>query len=514
MRGITKEGAASAAAVHDGAGLTRLLARLGCRGDLIVVSNRAPWVHKHTPGGIVAERPVGGLVTALEALLAAQDGCWIAHGSGDADRAASDVHGHALAAHTPAAYRLRRLWLSQDEVDGHYHGMANQGLWPLCHEAGVAPLLRSADWRRYRAVNQRFADAVVAEARSERPVVLVQDYHLALVPRMVRERLPQAVVIAFWHIPFPSPARWAAFPWRAEMMAGLLESDLVGLQTGADLAHFEAARAACAGFRLDPGRARAGAYPVSIAWPPSGPQTASPQASARTLVDGRFKVGAGVRLLLGVDRLDYTKGIAERLQAFERLLERRPDLRGGVTLLQVSAPGRAAPAYRQLEAQVRMLAARINARFGDTHWTPVALHLDGADAATVTACYRACDACLVTSLHDGMNLVAKEFVAARSDLRGVLVLSRRAGAAAELRHALAVDPRDIDALADALEEALGMSPREQAVRMAAMRSAVRRHTVFDWAARLLEDGMRAAREHALARRGAGRTSRAVLEAAA
>jgi trehalose 6-phosphate synthase len=500
--------------VRDGAGLTRLLARLGCRGDLIVVSNRAPWVHTHTPAGIVAAQPAGGLVTALEALLAAQDGCWIAHGSGDADRAASDAHGHALASQTPAAYRLRRLWLSQDEVDGHYHGLANDGLWPLCHEAGVAPLFRSADWRRYRAVNQRFADAVVAEARSERPVVLVQDYHLALVPRMVRARLPQAVVIAFWHIPFPAPARWAAFPWRAEMMAGLLESDVVGLQTGADLAHFEAARAACA----DHGRACAGAYPVSIAWPQTVAETAPAQAAtraaARQLIEDRFKVTAGVRVLLGVDRLDYTKGIPERLQAFERLLERRPALRGGVTLLQVTAPGRPGPAYRRLEQQVRRLAARINARFGDADWTPVALHLDGADAATVSACYRACDACLVTSLHDGMNLVAKEFVAARADLRGALVLSRHAGAAAELRHALAVDPRDLDALADALEAALAMAPHEQAARMAAMRSTVRRHTVFGWAARLLEDGMRAAEVHALARfDGAGEPS-AVLEAAA
>lgn len=519
MRGMKTVGAVpGAAAVRDGAGLTRLIARLGCRGDLIVVSNRAPRVHSHTLDGIVATRPAGGLVTALEAVLAAQDGCWIAHGSGDADRAASDANGHALASDAAAAYRLRRLWLSQDEVDGYYHGLANEGLWPLCHDAGVAPLLRSADWRCYRAVNQRFADAVVAEARSERPVVLVQDYHLALVPRMVRARLPQAVVIAFWHIPFPAPAHWASFPWRAELMAGLLASDLVGLQTGADLAHFEAARAASA----DHGRACAGAYPVSIAWPqavaPTVAQTAPAQAAtraaARRLIEERFQVAAGVRLLLGVDRLDYTKGIPERLQAFERLLERRPALRGAVSLLQVTAPGRAGPAYRQLEQQVRRLAARINARFGDAHWTPVALHLDGADAATVTACYRACDACLVTSLHDGMNLVAKEFVAARVDLRGVLVLSRHAGAAAELGHALAVDPRDLDALAGALEAALVMAPHEQAARMAAMRSAVRRHTVFGWAARLLEDGMRAAGVHAPARPEGASEPSAVLEAAA
>ncbi len=484
----------SADAVRDAAGLTRLLGRLGGAGDcgdLIVVSNRAPWIHSHTSTGPVARRPAGGLVTALETVLAAQGGCWIAHGSGEADRITSDSQGHVLARHLPSPYRLRRLWLSDEEVDGHYHGMANEGLWPLCHDAGVAPVLRGADWRRYREVNRRFADAVADEARSERPVVLVQDYHLALVPRMIRERLPQAIVIAFWHIPFPPPQAWLGFPWREELMAGLLSSDLVGVQTAADLAHLGALRAMSA----SSGRAAAGAYPISIAWPEAAERTAPPAASrdaARRLVEGRFGVPPRVRLLLGVDRLDYTKGIAERLQAFECLLERRPDLHGRVSLLQVTAPGRAGPAYRWLEHTVRTVAMRINARFGDAAWRPVLLHLDGADAATVADCYRACDVCLVTSLHDGMNLVAKEFVAARADLRGALVLGRRAGAAAELRQALAVDPRDIGALAATIAAALAMPRHEQALRMAAMRAVLRRRTVFGWAGRLLEDGMRAA----------------------
>ena len=492
--------------VRDAAGLVRLLDRLGAGNDLLVASNRAPCVHTRTPDGIAAHRPPGGLVTALEAVLGARGGCWIAHGSGDADRATSDAFGHVLPEHLPANYRLHRLWLSEAEVDGHYHRLSNEGLWPLCHAAGVAPVFDEADWRCYRAVNQRFADALVAEARTERPVVLVQDYHLALVPRMVRARLPHAVVITFWHIPFPAPHAWSAMPWRAELMAGLLCSDLVGVQTAGDLAHFSAARAACVLPQMT-GRAVAGAYPISIAWPQAAGCTATradegdERAAARRMVASRFGVRLGVslgadmdvRLLLGVDRLDYTKGIPERLLAFERLLENRPALRGKVVLLQVAAPGRAAlAAYRALDARVRTLVARINARFGDADWTPVMLHLHGADAATVAACYRACDACLVTSLHDGMNLVAKEFVAARDDLRGALVLSRHAGAAGELRHALTVDPRDIDALAKAIGTALAMPLHEQATRMASMRGVVRRHTVFGWAARLLDDGLRAA----------------------
>jgi len=474
-----------AAEVRDAAGLARLLARMECGGDIIVVSHRAPWIHRHTASGIVGERPAGGVVTALEAVLAGQGGCWIAHGSGDADRATCDSRGQVLARHLPGSYRLRRLWLSDAEVAGYYDGMANEALWPLCHEAGVEPVLRDADWACYQRVNQRFADAVVAEARSERPLVLVQDYHLALVPRMVRARLPDAVIVSFWHIPFPAPQALARFPWRAELMRGLLASSVVGVQTAADLARFAQARAACS----SPGSAVSNAYPVSIAWPA---QQDVPDDAARQRIRARFAVAPGLRLLLGVDRMDYTKGIVERLRAFSLFLDRHPEQIGRVALLQVAAPGRMALApYRRLDRSVRLLVARINRRHGRAGYTPVLLHAGGLDAGGVADCYRACDVCLVTSLQDGMNLVAKEFVAARADLRGVLVLSRCAGAADELTHALPVDPRDIPALTDAIAAALAMPDAEQAARMSAMRAVVREHSVFRWAARLIEDGVAA-----------------------
>jgi len=473
--------------VRDSADLARLLAQLGCGDDLIVVSNRAPCVHSHTDDGIVARRPAGGLVTALEAVLANEGGCWIAHGSGDADRATCDAQGHVLKRHLDAPYRLRRLWLDEDEVAGYYDGLSNEGLWPLCHRTGVEPTFRARDWEHYVRVNRRFADAVAAEASTSRPVVLVQDYHLALVPRMVRERLPDAVIVLFWHIPFPAPQRLARLPWREQLMDGLLASTVVGLQTPADAANFRLARAGCAD---DPGTAHVDAYPISIGWPA---RQDLPAPGLRDDVKRRFDIDPGVRLLVGVDRMDYTKGIPERLQAFELLLEQRPDLLGQVTLLQIGAPCRGAlPAYQRIAREVEALAGRINARFGAGAWRPVVLHGASADAATVTDCYRAGDVCLVTSLHDGMNLVAKEFVAARNDLRGALVLSRQAGAAAELEQALLVEPRDIAGIARAIGRALDMGPDEQAARMRAMRAVVSQNTVFGWAARLLDDGLRVA----------------------
>lgn len=477
----------SPADVRDSADLARLLEQLGCGDDLIVVSNRAPCVHSHTNDGIVAQRPAGGLVTALEAVLANEGGCWIAHGSGDADRETCDEHGHVLKRYLDTPYRLRRLWLDADEVAGYYDGLSNEGLWPLCHRTDVEPTFRASDWEHYVRVNRRFADAVVAEAATSRPVVLVQDYHLALVPRMVRERLPDAVIVLFWHIPFPAPQRLARLPWREQVMDGLLASTVVGLQTPADAANFRSARAA----RPEgEGSAHVDAYPISIGWPA---RQALPAPGLADDVRRRFGIKPGVRLLVGVDRMDYTKGIPERLQAFELLLERRPELHGQVTLLQIGAPCRGAlPAYQEIARQVKGLTDRINARFGAGDWQPVVLHAASANAATVTDCYRAGDVCLVTSLHDGMNLVAKEFVAARSDLRGALVLSRQAGAAAELDHALLVDPRDIDGIARAIGRALDMPPEEQAARMRAMRGVVSQHTVFGWAARLLDDGLRIA----------------------
>lgn len=473
--------------VRDSAGLARLLDELDCGDDLIVVSNRAPCIHSHTEHGIVARRPAGGLVTALEALLANEGGCWIAHGSGDADRETCDEHGHVRKQYLDAPYRLRRLWLEPDEVAGYYDGLSNEGLWPLCHRTEVEPVFRAPDWEHYVRVNRRFADAVVAEASTARPVVLVQDYHLALVPRFVRERLPDAVIVLFWHIPFPGPQRLARLPWREQVLGGLLASTVVGLQTPRDLANLQLARAACA---RDPGAAHAGAYPISIAWPG---QHRPPEPGLADGVRRRFGIASGVRLLVGVDRMDYTKGIPERLQAFALLLEQRPDLHGRVTLLQIGAPCRGAlAAYQDIARRVNDLAAGINACFGSAAWQPVVLHAASADAATVNDCYRAGDVCLVTSLHDGMNLVAKEFVAARGDLRGALVLSRQAGAAAELEQALLVDPRDIGGIAHAIGRALDMPPAEQAERMRAMRAVVSRHTVFTWAARLLGDAMRIA----------------------
>lgn len=483
--------------VHDADDLAHMLAERGCYRDLIVVSNREPCVHTLTDGAIACARPAGGLITALEAVVAACGGCWIAHGHGNADRLVCDQDSRVRLPADDPAFTLRRLWLSDAEVAGYYEGFANEGIWPLCHVAHVRPTFRPGDWQYYRQVNQYFADAVVAEAKTSQPVVFVQDYHLALVPQMVRARLPDAIIVTFWHIPWPAQDMLEICPWHRELVAGLAASNVIGFQTERHRANFDLANqcpqdAGSAAIIIKPkqrpGATGSGAYPISIAWPPQ--RGGSTAAQARATVRARFNLPPTGRIVLGVDRLDYTKGIVERLAGFERFLEMQPELAGQVTLLQIAAPTRSnLDDYRKLEAQVCALATRINDRFGTEAHRPVALQLACHDAATLLECYRACDVCLVTSLHDGMNLVAKEFVAARADERGVLILSEFTGAAQELRQALLVNPYHTQQIADTIETALLMPVMAQAQRMRAMRAVLRRHTVFRWAARLLSDAV-------------------------
>jgi alpha,alpha-trehalose-phosphate synthase [UDP-forming] len=481
----------------------RALLRSQLSGDqVIVVSNREPYIHeRNADGSVVVKRPASGLVTAVEPVMRACSGTWIAHGSGSADRDAVNADNRVAVPPDHQAYWLRRIWLTAEEEQGYYYGFANEGLWPLCHVAHVRPVFRESDWEAYRAVNQRFADAVVAEAHSEDPVVLVQDYHFALMPAMIREKLPQATILTFWHIPWPNPESFGICPWRREILQGMLGSTILGFHTRFHCKNFIETVDRYLEARIEHEHSTityqdketfVEGYPISIEWPSAGEMARWPAvAECRRRVIERLGLPTDLCLAVGVDRFDYTKGILERLNAVERLLEKWPEWVGRFVFVQVAAPSRGAlEEYRSLQERVQRVVERINLRFGKPSYQPVHLLAQHHEHDAVNELFRAANICVVTSLHDGMNLVCKEFVAARDDLNGVLVLSRFAGAAREMPEALIVNPYHVEETADALYRAANMPAAEQRERMASLRSTVQEFNVFRWAGRMLADAGR------------------------
>jgi trehalose 6-phosphate synthase len=481
---------------------------------VVIVANREPYIHDRRPDGQIAVlHPASGLVTALEPVMRACSGVWVAHGSGSADRDTVDSANRVRVPPGDESYSIRRVWLSSEEERGYYYGFANEGLWPLCHIAHTRPNFRSEDWRHYQTVNQRFADAVCDEVDSDDPIVLVQDYHFALAPRLIRARLPRATVISFWHIPWPNGERFGICPFRNEILEGMLGSSIVGFHTQLHCNNFKDAVERYMEARVDreesavvfQGRSTlVRAYPISVEWPSRWTSTAPAPAESRTKVLAELGLPAHTLLGVGVDRLDYTKGIEERLLAVERLLERFPSFRGRFTFVQLAAPSRTIiERYRQLNEAVEAVAARVNARFGSGAYRPVVLRRAHHEPPEIVRYYRAANLCYVSSLHDGMNLVAKEFVAAREDERGVLVLSSFTGAARELTEALIVNPYDLDEASSAMATALTMGADEQRERMRAMRTLVSEFNVYRWAGRMLVDAARLRRHDRLAGRLAG-----------
>ncbi len=465
--------------------------------DVIVVSNREPYIHQRHGERIEVQRPASGLVTALEPIMRACSGTWIAHGSGSADREMVDKNDHVAVPPEKPAYQIRRVWLTAEEEAGYYYGFSNEGLWPLCHIAHVRPIFRSSDWVQYIAVNRKFAKAVVSEAKTKNPIVLVQDYHFALLPKMIRDELPEATIISFWHIPWPNPESFAICPWREEILAGMLGSSIMGFHTQSHCNNFVdtvdrflEARVDRESFNVSFGGKLTAVrrYPISIAWPPDAELLQKIVPDCRRDIRKLNDLPPEHKLGIGVDRLDYTKGILERFRAIERLLELNPDWIGRFTFVQIAAPTRSGiDEYQHHEAQVRTLATRINARFARQGPAPIILKIEQHAPPQVYEYFRAADLCFVSSLHDGMNLVAKEFVAARDDERGVLILSEFTGAARELPEALIVNPYDADQCAAALHLALSMPDIEQRDRMRLMRGLVAEFNVFRWAGRMLLD---------------------------
>jgi len=464
---------------------------------LFVVSNREPYEHVRHGAAVECSVPASGLVTALEPILRASDGIWVAQGTGDADRETVDSGDHVRVPPDHPQYTLRRVWLTPEEEQGFYFGFANEGLWPLCHIAHTRPIFRSPDWEFYRTVNQRFADALLEEIAGEKnPVVLVQDYHFALLPRMIKAARPDARVAIFWHIPWPNPEAFGICPWQAELLDGLLGADLVGFHVQAHCNNFLDTVDRLLESRIDRERFavnRGGRFTYVRPFPISVPVSAGTARAPgeADLEPGEMPRVAGVEapmMGVGVDRIDYTKGIPERFRALEAFFEKYPSYAGRFTFVQIGAPSRThIRRYHDLMEEVTAEAERINRRFRSNGWRPIVFLPRHHSHKQILPYYRAADVCLVTSLHDGMNLVAKEFVAARNDERGVLILSRFAGASHELADALLVNPYDTEGLADAIHRALTMAPEERRARMARMRRYVREHNVYRWAGTLISE---------------------------
>jgi alpha,alpha-trehalose-phosphate synthase [UDP-forming] len=466
---------------------------------LFVVSNREPYMHVKGDRGLEVLVPASGLVTALEPVLVASDGTWVAHGSGNADRENVDESSRLRVPPDLPSYTLRRVWLSAEEVQGYYEGFANEGLWPLCHIAHTRPTFRPEDWRQYQLANRKFADAVLQEMEGvETPIVLAQDYHFALLPRMIKDARPDARVAIFWHIPWPNPEVFGICPWQREVLDGLLGADLIGFHTQTHCNNFletvdRALEAMTEWDRFTVNRqghvTRVRPYPISVAFP----DTNKPRRIWRSAGEERGKLCEeleieGSLLGVGVDRVDYTKGILERFRGIERFVEENPAYQRRFTFVQIGAPSRTdIPRYRQFLDEVSAEADRINARFQSGKWKPIVLLRKHHSHQEIARFYKAASVCMVTSLHDGMNLVAKEFVASRDDEHGVLVLSTFAGAALELTDALQVNPYDVQQMSASILRALEMSDEEQASRMRRMRMLIKEHNVYRWAANLLSD---------------------------
>ncbi|HKW56746.1 MAG TPA: trehalose-6-phosphate synthase [Candidatus Acidoferrum sp.] len=469
--------------------------------SLYVVSNREPYlnVYREKDNSTELIIPASGVVTAIEPVLVACNGTWIAHGSGSADREFSDELDHQRVPPERPTYTLRRVWLSSEEEKGYYQGFANEGLWPLCHIAHTRPVFRPEDWVQYQRVNRRFADAVLQEmAGTESPILLAQDYHFALLPRMVKDARPDARVAIFWHIPWPNAEVFGICPWQRELVDGLLGADLIGFHIQSHCNNFletvdRAVEALTEWDRFAVNRqghvTRVRPYPISVAFTENG----HGPTETRNAGEGRaallHELGLEASLLgLGVDRLDYTKGIIERFRGIEHCLELYPAYQHRLTFVQIGAPSRTEIGrYERFLNEVTAEADRINARYQAGRWKPIVLLKKHHSHDEISRYYRAASFCLVSSLHDGMNLVAKEFVAAREDERGALILSTFAGAAHELPDALLVNPYDVQQVADAVRRALEMPEEEQIRRMHCMRQSVREHNVYRWAAHLLSD---------------------------
>lgn len=470
---------------------------------LLLVSNREPYAHVRRGEEIVTIRNAGGLTIALDSIARAFHSTWVCHGGANADFEVVDGNGMVLVPPGEGSYRLKRLKLTEREEQGYYEGFSNETLWPLCHVCYVRPKFIQSDWEVYEGVNQKFAQAV-ADTAEPGSIIFLQDYHLCRVAHYLKALRPDLVTVLFWHIPWPNPEIFRILPWKKEILEGLLANDILGfhlkyhaenfletvdmeLESRIDWEHLRVERSGHV--------TKVNHYPISIDFESIYRQSEAPSIAkvCQTLVQEKRLEGR--KLILGVDRLDYTKGIPERLEAFDRLLDSHPEYLGSVKLVQIGVPSRTGlEDYQQVVSSIENRCTALNKRYAQDGWEPVLFLKGHQDFNTLLPYYRLADVCVVSSLHDGMNLVAKEFVAASSNDRGVLVLSRFTGAARELEQALMVNPYDTASFAETLHQALTMPSEEQKARLERMREVVAENNIFSWAQAILNDVIRLAED--------------------
>ena len=461
----------------------------------LVVSNREPYIHTMSGGEIVCNRPVSGLTQALDPVMRSSKGTWVAYGSGDADRKAVDSHDRVAVPPEKPEYTLRRVWLTKEEVEGFYLGFSNQALWPLCHVTFTPPIFKESDWNTYKKVNQIFAEAILQEVGDRKAVVLVQDYHFALLSRLIKEQNPKLTVGQFWHIPWPTHEVFRTCPWQEEILDGLLGNDLLGFHIPSFCNNFLETVGHTLKSKIDRDRVAVTyqgkttlvqPFPISIDFD-SLSQEAGTEVVEREMDSLRHELDLeGKYIGVGMDRMDYTKGIPERLEALDKFLEDSPSYRGKVVFIQAGMPSRTKiKSYQEINQRIDDLIRSINDKYGNDSWKPVIPLIKHLSPPTLAALRRLANFCVVSSLHDGMNLVAKEFVASRVDGDGVLILSQFTGAAIELRDAMLINPYAIDEFARKIKEAIEMPEAERRRRMKIMRETVASHNIYRWGASIV-----------------------------
>lgn len=466
----------------------------------IVVSNREPYIHSHSGQKIICQVPASGLTVALDPVMQSCGGTWIAHGSGDADRETVDADSKVRVPSDNPAYSLKRVWLTREEEEGFYYGFANQGLWPLCHIAYTKPVFDKNHWIIYNRVNRIFAQNVLEEVGNKKAFVFIQDYHLALLSRLIKEKNPNIVTAQFWHIPWPNREAFRVCPWQEEILHGLLGNDLLGFHIRYHCNNFLDTVDRAIEAKVDWERnevTRGGKktlvqpFPISVDFEELCLEAQKPEVTEEI---SRLKSTLGIcdeKIGIGLDRIDYTKGIPERFNAIDRFLEKYPQYIGKVVFVQAGVPSRTQiSTYQTLNEQIDTLVEKINWRYKTAYWKPIIWLREHCQPNTLAALRRMSDFCIVSSLHDGMNLVAKEFVASRFDEDGILILSPFTGAARELTDALLVNPYAVDNFAETIKTALEMPRNERRQRMRKMREVVKERNIYKWATDIISELVR------------------------